>query len=1000
MSVACSTFRHLLLLAPRSCACFSLLILLLCTPSRGWALDPSKQIDQYTHGVWTSQHGLPGEAVYQILQTEDGYLWLRTSAGLVRFDGARFVSMDPVIGNGLVKAITQNANGDLLIRTVEKTLIYSRGVFSDYLASGQLPDGGIRTLFQDRAKDVLLGSDDFIYRLGNHAPQMLIRGTGHVDAFAEDRSGRVWIGGAFALYAYQNDALSTVLDLRPKGGGMAVSSLAVDRQQALWVGTWEGVYRSYGKELSLTRFRPEVIHGHIQALFEDHDANMWIGTDDLGLIRISGDHTSTFSSSDGLSDNKVLSVYEDREGTLWVGTASGLDQFRDTKVTTLTTKEGLPSNDTRAAFETREGKLYVFCIPGGLALVENNKATNVTNDGSLSYQGNGVFESRDSSLWMGTTGGLTRFKDGKFTVYNPEGRFSKYQISSISEDDESLIVTTSETVAVRFKDGKILPFTIHGQRTSLTSPGNYTITIYRDSAGNLWFGTVQGLFKFAPGQPPMQAKQNQISFPVTSISDDHKGNLWLGGRVPGLTRFRIQDGQVTHYRQKDGLFDDFPSRVLLDNDGNLWMSTSNGIYVANRQDLDDFAEGRVSKVRAQVFGTEDGMKTSEASLILSQPAGWRTADGRLWFTTTKGIVVADPKHMPHNKMIPPIVIEDVIANDHPMGARTDVLVPPGNDRVEFHYTALSLAIPEKVRFRYRLQGYDQDWVDAGSRRVAYYTNLPPGNYRFRVIACNNDGVWNESGASIGFALTPYYYQTGWFRGLCGLVIILAVVGLLRFNSRRLHARAGELTRLVDERTRTLQSEVLERQRAEKAAIEARERMRFQATHDPLTGFLNREAILDALASEISRSAQATYCTAVLMFDLDHFKDVNDRHGHLVGDAVLHGVAARLLDSIRSSDFSGRYGGEEFLIVLANCDPNKVFERAEELRRAVAASPILTDQGPLNVTTSVGVFAAHPGMLCSPDEVLRHADAALYEAKNAGRNRCCVAGEYASRNEGI
>lgn len=965
------------------------LILLFGAASALLALDPSKHIDQYAHGAWTSQHGLPGDAVYQIMQTPDGYLWMRTSAGLVRFDGVRFVAMDGAIGSGPVKAFATGTNGDLLIRTNSRTLIYRNGAFSDYVSFGALPDGGIKTLFENSKNEVLLGSDDFIYLIQNAGIKMLLHGSGHVDAFAQDQAGKVWIGGAYALYTYQRGTLSTALDVRAKNGTMAISALAVDHQHNLWVGTWDGLYRGEGGRLPLKRIAPNIIHGHIQALLEDRQGSLWVGTDDLGLIRLSGDRVSSFNASDGLSDNKVLSLSEDREGSLWVGTASGLDHFRDTKVTTLTMREGLPSNDTRAVVQTRDGKLYVLCVPGGLALIKNDEATNVTSDWQLSYQGNGVFESRDSSLWLGTFGGLTRFKDGKFTVYNPGGQFSKYRISSISEDDESLIVTTTQQIALRFKNGQVRPFTIRGQDTPLTRAGNYTITIYRDGSGTLWFGTVQGLFKFAPGQPPMQSRQNQIDFSVTSISDDHQGNLWLGGRTPGLTRFRIRDGQVTHYREKDGLFDDFASSILLD-DNNLWISTSSGIYKASEKDLNDFADGRISIVRTTVFGTDDGMKTSEANLVLSQPAGWRTSDGRLWFTTTKGIVVVDPRHISRNDMVPPVIVEDVVVNDRSMPFGNDLQIPPGKHRIEFHYTALSMLVPDRVRFKYLLEGYDHDWVDAGARRVAYYTNLPPGPYRFRVIACNNDGVWNQQGASVGFTLRPYYYQTDWFRALCILVLAATVVAFFRFNTRRLRKRAEELARVVDERTKSLQLEVLERQRAEESAIEARESMRFQATHDALTSLLNRGSILDVLEHELPRSVREKTYIAVLMGDLDHFKEVNDEHGHMVGDLVLRETANRLQKSVRMYDFVGRYGGEEFLVVLTNCDSDHAIKRAEELRLAIAASPVETEHGSVPVTISMGVFSTQHWGSSSPDEVLREVDAVLYAAKDAGRNCCCVA----------
>jgi His Kinase A (phospho-acceptor) domain len=325
--------------------------------------------------------------------------------------------------------------------------------------------------------------------------------------------------------------------------------------------------------------------------------------------------------------------------------------------------------------------------------------------------------------------------------------------------------TTSEKVALRVKDGKTQPFTIQGQTTPLSAPGNFTFTIYRQPSGTLWFGTVNGLFKFAPGGPPRDARQPGIAFAVTSISDDGQGSLWLGGRAGGLTRFRIRDGRVTHYTKRDGLFDGYPSRALADEDGNLWIRTPNEIYRAHLRDLDNFAEGRISKVPTTVFGTADGMNTSEASPAPSQPGGWRGSDGKLWFTSDKGIVSIDPRHIPHNDLKPPVVVESVTVNNHRLPAGDHFQIAPGRNEIELRYTALSLLVPHLV-------------------------------------------------------FQPNFYQTRWFYPLCAVTIIVIVFAVHRFNTRRLRLRAEKLSSLVDERTKDLQAEILVRQRAEEAAGEA------------------------------------------------------------------------------------------------------------------------------------------------------------------------------------
>lgn len=271
---------------------------------------------------------------------------------------------------------------------------------------------------------------------------------------------------------------------------------------------------------------------------------------------------------------------------------------------------------------------------------------------------NALFESKDGSIWFGASGGLMQYRNGKVAIYTAGGRLSKYYISAISEDDEGLIVTTSEMMAFRFKDDVVMPLTFHGQSTPLSNSGNYTFVILRDQSGTQWFGTVQGLFKFDQSGPVGKARQMNVNFPVTSIFDDGRGSLWLGGRTPGLVQFRKQDGHITRYGKKDGLFDDYPTKVLADDKGDLWISTTGGIYMVPLTDLDAISSGRIDRIHAQHYGTSDGMKTAEAAPAAVQPAGVRTTDGRLWFATKKGVVVVDPKKLAENSAAPPVVVED------------------------------------------------------------------------------------------------------------------------------------------------------------------------------------------------------------------------------------------------------------------------------------------------------------------------------------------------------
>jgi signal transduction histidine kinase/CheY-like chemotaxis protein/ligand-binding sensor domain-containing protein len=932
------------------------------------ALDPSKNIDQYGHDSWTPQNGLPGEAVYQILQTRDGYLWLRTSAGLVRFDGVRFVAISPRVGDKIleepVKAIAQGADGDLLVRSTSRTLIYKEGTFRDYRTPAALPDGDIRVLFESKRHQVFAGSDDFVYLIENRGPKMLWRGTGWISSFLENADGSVWAGGASSIVTYNRGRVGT---LDTALGNNGVTALLPDGGQRVWVGANNGIYEM---DRGRAAGRPAAggFSGVVNAIVKDRAGSLWVATNAAGAMRLAGGQVSSFNAGNGLTDSRVLSLFEDREGSLWVGTASGLDRFRDTRFTTYTVAEKLPSNSTESVIETRDGSVYVSCRAGGLARFFNGVVTPITaKDGLPNEFSNALFESRDGSIWMGGSG-LTRYAHGKFTTHAGGGRFSKFFISAIGEDDEGLVVATSETLVVRFRDGMVRPFTIAGQTTPLTEPGNYTFTIYRDPSGTMWFGTVMGLFKFAKGQPPDQASQKPIDFPVTSIFDDGRGNLWLGGRTPGLTRFSIRDGRVTRYTKKVGLFDDYPTRVLADNDGNLWISTSGGIYRAGRKVLDDFADGRISRVETTRYGTVDGMKTSEASPPAAQPGGARTRDGRLWFTTQKGVVVVDPRRLMHNNLVPPVVIEEVGVDGEMLSGTRDLVIQADKDRIEIHYASLSLLVPARVQFKYTLEGYDRDWVDAGSRRVAYYTNLPPGKYRFRVIASNDDGVWNQVGAALNLLRKPHFYQTAWFYSLCGLAILLAAVAGQRFYTRHLRTRAEWLAGLVEERTEQLRKA----KEAAEAASRAKSEFLANMSHEirtPMNGIIGMsELAMSAEGAEqrefLSLLRSSADALLVILNDILDYSKIEA--GKIVLDPVAFNLSDLVGETVRSLALPAHKKGLELVFHMEPEVPVQIVADSVRLRQVLlnlAGNAIkFTRQGEVAVRVRLDRSAGAPPKL--------------------------------------
>ena len=856
-----------------------LIAVFLCTPGHAAlasdGLDPRKDIDQYGHRVWTSQSGVPGEAVYQVLQTSDGYLWLRTSAGLVRFDGVGFSRIEPLVEGvpfrETVRAISKTTDGLLLVRGASQTVVYRSGHFENLLPSTPLPDGTVRIAMQSTDGSVWIGADDFIYLVRADHVDMLRRGTSWITAAVAEPAGVMWIGGQRGLYEYAGEKLTFELPARN-----GVTALFRDREANLWVGTQKGLYRLVQERMEPHPLGQILMNSQITSIMEDGAGSLWVGTNGGGLFRYANRRWTSFTSLDGLSDDSVNSIFEDREGNLWVGTASGLDRLQNTAITTLTTKQGLLSNDVTTVAEGIGGEISVFSDGGGLTQLQGSTVRHYSvREGLPTQFGASLYASHDGSLWIGADKGLGRLKDGRLTTFTANRELLGQYISAINEDEQGLIIATSRTQVFRFREDRLEPFTFDGRTTPLSKPGNYTFVIYRAPDATVWFGTVKGLFGFVHGKPTELSQQQQIKFPVTEILDDGLGSLWLGGRVPGITRLRIADGTVTRYTSEQGLFDEIPTRILADRANNLWISKSRGIFKALRSELDLISEGKARSLHPVHYDVADGMKSSEASIPERQPAGQRLRDGTLLFTTRKGLVRIDPGTLRRNESVPPVLVEQLVVDGEIASTSGPLLkLAPGSSRLEFRYTSLSYSMPEKVRFKYVLEGYDRDWIDAGARRSASYTNLPPGRYRFQVIGSNNDGIWNKRGASLAFVLRPRLYQTPTFYGLGVVTVVLLILGGHWIRTKRLRARSFELSRTIEERTKDLREEVEERRRAEEEFRQSSELVRLLLDATP-------EAIYG-----IDTQGNCTFCNPACLRLLD-YRDPKELLGKNVHAAIHH-----------------------------------------------------------------------------------------------------------------
>jgi len=776
-----------------------------------FALDPQRPPSRYGHDAWLSQDGLPQDFVASVTQTPDGYLWIGTLGGLVRFDGVRFTVFDsgntPGLKDARITALCAGRDGGLWIGTAAGGVSrLEAGVLRAFEPESPAPDRSlkyVRSLLEAADGSLWVGTSGGgirRFRQGRRVRDEEPPSTGHtITAIHEDRHGGIWIGstteGAVVVRGMRIVRYTAAERTLPHN---YVHAIFEDRSGSVWIGTRGGVTRIRdGTATQFTRrngFPAETA----RAIWEDRDQNLWVGTLGQGLLRRQAGRFTPLAGDASLSDDNVISLYEDREGSLWVGTQKGLNRLKDVAFTSYSRRDGLSHDQVNSLLRSRDDSIWVGTDGGGLNQLRDGRVrVFTTRDGLGSDYIGPLFESRDGSLWVGGDGFVSHLSGGRFITYRTDPTGAPGQgnfVSLLGEDAQGrLVVSIGDQPLLRFDAGRLVPY------DAVAGAPHYRFSMLRDREGALWFGTVDGLARLKDGQDTLFTKRDGLpDDTVHSVYEDAQGTLWIA-TIGGLCRYR--DGRFVSFAARGTPGSGIITQVLEDAAGNLWMNGRRGIVRVRKADLDAYAEGRASSFPSVVYGTGDGMESADYNPSYIQASACRSSDGRLWFATTKGVALIDPQRLPVNRLPPPVMLESVLADDQELplaGAR----VAPGTKKFEFHYTALSFVSPEKVRFQYMLEGFDGDWTASHDRRTAYYTNLPPRRYRFRVKAANADGVWNETGAAFSFELEPRFHQTRWFSLLVLGVLALAAWSLHRLRLRRIEARfaavMGERNRMARE----------------------------------------------------------------------------------------------------------------------------------------------------------------------------------------------------------
>ncbi len=802
---------------------FSFLYGVLVCSQAVFALDPNKAITQYIHDAWEVGDALSQNTIQAIVQTRDGYLWIGTRGGLARFDGVRF-TMLPGLENSDIRALLEDQEGSLWVGLFGGGLgCWKDNKLTVYTTKEGLSSNQVLSIYEASQGDLWIGTyGGGVIRLRNGefttfaAKQGLA--SNWVMCIYGDQNGVIWAGTEGGGLNQWRDGRFTSYTKRQGLSNDNVYAVRQDREGILWVGTYGGgLNRLENGRFIALRTHQGLSKNQVMCLYEDREGNMWIGTDGGGLNRLKDQELSSYTTRDGLTNDAVNVIYEDREGSLWVGTwGGGLNRLRDGKFTVYTTREGLSSNRTASICEDREGNLWVGTDGGGVNRLRNGKfKTYSIREGLSSDWVFSVFGSREGSVWIGTWGGgLDRLRDGKITHHLFNKKSSNDGVISLYEDRRgALWIGTNRGGLSRFEKGKFTSFT-----TELGLSSSQVISLYEDQRGNLWIGTSNGLNRLEGGNVTTYTTQHGLADNfVHCIHGDSSGILWIGTRS-GLNRFK--EGKISSFKTSDRQLEDAIFQILEDGQENLWMACKRGVLRVNKKVLNAYSEKKITRIPTILYGKPDGLRSAPYSAVSSQPSGWKSQDGNLWFTTSKGVVMVNPDNISANESPPPVIIEKVAIDQKPLDFSQPVQLPPGHGQLEAQYTALSFLAPEKVQFKYQLEGFDNDWIEAGTRRVAYYTNLPPGHYRFRVKACNNDGVWNETGASFSFFLAPHYYQAYCFYGICSAGVMLLGASAYRFRIHQVKVREKKLLAVVDKRTQELQEEISKRKQAEEALQES------------------------------------------------------------------------------------------------------------------------------------------------------------------------------------
>ena len=779
-----------------------------------YALDPNKRLTQYMHTSWRIQDGSAPSGIEAIAQTSEGYLWFSSdSQGLYRFDGVRFLpwtwSPNGKTSKAIVNVYGDHAGGLWVLS--EREIVHLKGgaVTSHFNLDGlqqfqqisEDPDGSLWIVRGQTA-----GTDPPLCSITDRAVKCFGKSDGvpisPVDSLMADGKGGFWLGGQTALVHWHDGVSETypIEALNSNAGQVGIVSLARGREGALWVGILaEGRGLGLGRLIggSVKPFVTPTFDGSkvvVNVMISDRDGNLWVGTAGTGIFRIHGNVVDHYQGTDGLSSDTVLALFEDREGIVWTVTTNGVDSFRDPSVTTFSAREGLGADAATGVLASSDGTIWV-ANAGSLDQIKDGKVSSIrTGSGLPGHQVTAMLEDRAGNLWVGVDDGLYLFKSGQFRRLPEPNHQPLGMVVGMTEDNDGDI--WAECLSNPRKLVRIRDFRVREEFPASQIPPGHSLA--SDPHGGIWIATKKGdIALFRNGAFETKFPLNPGGAPFNrQILSKADGSI-LAGSENGLVEWR--EGKVHRMTTKNGLPCNSVISFIEDKENRWWLHTGCGVVQFPDSELERWRANPEAVVQTRVYDVLDGARPAGGP---SFDAAAYSSDGRVWFATGFVVEMVDASRLSQKALPAQAYIESLIADRKEFKATPNLNIPPNPRDLQIDYTSPTFSIPQKVNFRYRLDNYDRDWHDAGTRRQAFYTDLPPAKYSFRVIAANSDGVWNDTATRLDFYVAPAYYQTNWFRALGAAFFLALLWAAYQWRLRQLrHQFEMTLDARVSERTR-------------------------------------------------------------------------------------------------------------------------------------------------------------------------------------------------------